>query len=99
MCRRDKLKSVEDNRAKFEFTTIQELEGKKESLEDSMSDALMDLQQSQYGTASYTVDNLLKKEKPHLEHDDLEFNNLVYKQVFEDVKDLIDNIKQEFERL
>jgi len=73
---REKLQSVEDNRAKYEFTPIPELREKEEFLEDSMSDALMDLQQSQYGTASYTVNNLLKKEKIHLEHDDFEFNKL-----------------------
>jgi len=73
---REKLQSVEENRAKYEFTPTPELIKKEEFLEDSMSDAMMDLQQSQYGTVSYTVDNLLRKEKIPLEHDDLEFNKI-----------------------
>ena len=41
-----------------------------------MSDAMMDLQQSQYGTASYTVSNLLRKENIPLEQDDFEFKKI-----------------------
>jgi integrase len=73
---REKLISVEDNRAKYEFTPAPELIEKEEFLEDSLSDVLMDLQQSQYGTASYKVHNLLKKENIHLEHDDIEFKKM-----------------------
>jgi integrase len=73
---REKLQSVEDNRAKYEFTPVPELTQEEEFLEDSMSDVQMDLQRSQYGTASYTVDNLLKKENIYLEHDDFEFKKM-----------------------
>jgi hypothetical protein len=72
----EKLQSVEDNRAKYEFTPAPELIEKEEFLKDSLSDVLMDLQQSQYGTASYKVHNLLKKENIHLEHDDFEFKKM-----------------------
>lgn len=57
-----------------------------------MSDALMDLQQSQYGTASYTVDNLLKKEKIYPEHDDFEFNMLCREVLKAEVKYYIDHL-------
>ena len=40
---REKIKSVEDNRAKYEFTPAPELIKGEEFLEDSMSDVLMDL--------------------------------------------------------
>ena len=73
---REKLQAVENDRAKYEFTPVPELMEEEEILEDHMADAQMCLQQSQYGTASYTVDNLLKKEKIDLERDDFEFKKM-----------------------
>jgi integrase len=73
---RKKLQSVEDNRARYEFNPVPELIREQEFLEDAMSDVQMDLQQSQYGTASFTVDSLLKKENIYMEHDDFEFKKM-----------------------
>ena len=41
---REKLQSVEYNRAKYEFTSVPELIKEEEFLKDSLSDVLMDLQ-------------------------------------------------------
>ena len=73
---REKLQTVEDNRVKNEVTPAPELIQQEEFLKGSMSDAQMDLQQSQYGTVSYTVNNLLKKENIHLRHDDFEYKKM-----------------------
>jgi hypothetical protein len=73
---REKLQFVEENRVKYEFNPEPELITEEGYLKDSMSDVLMDLQQSQYGTASYKVDNLLKKENINLKRDDFEFKKM-----------------------
>ena len=70
MCLKRSSKICRQKRVEYELNPEPELITEEGYIEDSMSDVLMDLQQSQYGTASYKVNNLLKKQNIRLERED-----------------------------